>query len=85
MLRIIELIIEFPDGKPRPLASTSLIVDGQNVAKNTSEPFDEFTWDLSGYTSSGRHEIQVVVVDMFGLQKTSISIPITVNIAEDAR
>jgi len=78
----IELIIEFPDGKPRPLASTSLIVDGQSVAMNTSEPFDAFTWDLSGYISSGRHEIQVMVEDVFGLQKTSISIPITVNIAE---
>ena len=80
--QVIELIIEFPDGKPRPLASTSLIVDGENVAKNTIEPFDVFTWDLSGYTSNGRHEIQVMVVDVFGLQKTSISIPITVNIAE---
>ena len=79
--QVIELIIEFPDGKPRPLASTSLIVDGENVAKNTIEPFDVFTWDLSGYTSNGRHEIQVMVVDVFGLQKTSISIPITVNIA----
>lgn len=78
----LELIIEFPDGKPRPLASTSLLVDGQNVATNTSEPFDMFNWDISEYISSGRHEIQVMAVDVFGLQKTSISIPITVNIAE---
>jgi hypothetical protein len=78
----IEMIIEFPDGKPRPLASTSLVVDGKIVATNTSKPFDEFSWDIGGYISSGRHEVQVVVVDMFGLQKTSISIPITVNIAE---
>lgn len=78
----LEMIIEFPDGKPRPLASTSLLVDGQSVATNTSEPFDVFTWDLSDYISNGRHEIQVMAEDVFGLQKTSISIPITVNIAE---
>ncbi|MFH2038486.1 MAG: FHA domain-containing protein [Chloroflexota bacterium] len=78
----LEIIIEFPDGKPRPLVSSSLVVDDQTVVKNISEPFDEFTWDLRGYTSSGRHEIQVMVVDMLGLQKTSISIPITVEIAE---
>jgi hypothetical protein len=78
----LEIIIEFPDGKPRPLASTSLLVDGQSVVTNTSEPFDMFTWDLSEYISSDRHEIQVMVVDVFGLQKTSISIPITVDIAE---
>lgn len=78
----LELIIEFPDGHPRQLVSTKLVVDGQTVAKNTSEPFDQFTWDLSGYTTSGKHEVQVEVVDMFGLQKTSISIPITVTVAE---
>jgi hypothetical protein len=78
----LDLIIEFPDGKPRPLASTSLIVDGQSVATNTSEPFDVFNWDLSGYISTGRHEIQVMVMDVFGLQKTSISIPINVNIPQ---
>jgi len=78
----LELIIEFPDGHPRQLVSTSLVVDGQIVAKNTSEPFDQFTWDLSGYITSGRHEVQVEVVDMFGLQKASISIPITVNVTE---
>jgi hypothetical protein len=78
----LEMIIEFPDGKPRSLASTSLLVDGQSVVTNTSEPFEVFTWDLSEYVSSGRHEIQVMAVDVLGLQKTSISIPITVNITE---
>lgn len=77
----LEIIVEFPDGKPRPLASTSLVVDGERVVTNTSDPFYEFSWDLSGYLSSGRHKIQVRVVDSFGLQKTSIYIPITVTIA----
>ena len=43
----IDIIVEFPDGRPRPLASTALLVDDQQVAENTSEPFTHFTWDLS--------------------------------------
>jgi pSer/pThr/pTyr-binding forkhead associated (FHA) protein len=81
----IELIIEFPDGHSRPLGSTSLVVDGQVVAKNTSEPFDQFTWDLSGYTTSASHDLQVEAVDMLGLQKTSIPIPIMVTITAAPR
>ena len=78
----LELIIEFPDGHPRALASTSLVVDGQTVAKNTSEPFNQFVWDLKGISVTGKHDLQVEVVDMLGLQKLSIPIPIKVTIAE---
>lgn len=80
----LELIIEFPDGHPRSLVSTSLLVDGKTVATNASEPFDRFTWDLQGYTISGKHDLQVEVVDVLGLQKTSISIPVTITIAAPA-
>lgn len=78
----LELIIEFPDGHPRALESTSLLVDGEMIAKNTTEPFNQFIWDLAGYTTSGKHDIQVEVVDVLGLQKLSISIPIMISIVE---
>ena len=78
----LEVIIEFPDGHPRPLASTSLWVDGEVVARNSSEPFDRFNWDLRTYATSGKHDLQVEAVDILGLSKTSISVPITVNIQE---
>jgi hypothetical protein len=78
----LELIIEFPDGHPRALVSTSLLVDGETIAKNTTEPFNQFVWDLTGYTTSGKHDLQVEVVDVLGLQKLSISIPIMMTIVE---
>lgn len=78
----LELIIEFPDGHPRALVSTSLLVDSRTVAKNTAEPFDRFVWDLGEYSISGKHDLQVEAVDMLGLQKISITIPITVTIAQ---
>jgi hypothetical protein len=78
----IEMIIEFPDGHPRQLVSTSLVIDNVSVATNTSAPFDQFVWDLGGYTTSGTHELQVAVVDMLGLQGISLPIPITVSVSE---
>ena len=81
----IDLIIEFPDGHTRPLASTSLYVDGRVVAENKSAPFDQFTWDLSGLTTSGTHTISVEAVDSLGLKKTSMEIPVTITVVQPPR
>ena len=77
-----EIIIEFPDGHPRPLTRTSLYIDGVVADENTSEPFDKFTWDLSPYTSSAEHQVTVEAVDMLGLSKTSMPLAITVNVVK---
>ena len=76
----IEIIIEFPDGHVRPLTRTTLYVDGLIADENTTEPFDIFTWDLSAYTTSGEHQIMVEAVDVLGLNKTSMPIPMTVTV-----
>ena len=76
----IEIIIEFPDGHKRPLTRTALYVDGQLADENTAEPFNVFTWDLSAYTSSADHQIVVEAVDVLGLSKTSMAVPITVTV-----
>lgn len=76
----IEIIVEFPDGHVRPLTRTTLYIDGLIVDENTSEPFDVFTWDLNAYASSNQHQIVVEAVDVLGLSKTSMSIPVTVTV-----
>ena len=76
----IDMLVEFPDGHPRLLVHSSLYVDGQVVAENTSEPFGKFVWNISGYLTSGEHSLQVEVEDILGLRKTSMSIPVTVTI-----
>ncbi|HSM71836.1 MAG TPA: hypothetical protein VK851_09845, partial [Anaerolineales bacterium] len=76
----IEIIVEFPDGHRRDLSRTALYVDGQVVAENTEEPFDQFVWDLTPYNTSGQHEIIVEAEDMLGLKKSSIGIPVTFTI-----
>ncbi len=76
----IEIIVEFPDGHKRPLTRTTLYVDGAVVDENTVEPFDKFTWDLTGYSSSSEHQVSVEAVDVLGLRKTSMPIPVMVTV-----
>jgi len=76
----LEIIIEFPDNHPRPLARTTLYVDGQPTAQNDAESFDSFSWDLSAYNESGQHELVVEVVDSLGMSKASMGIPVTITV-----
>jgi hypothetical protein len=76
----LEIIIEFPDNHPRPLARTTLYVDGQPVAQNEAEPFDTFVWDLSAYTDSAEHTLVVEAVDTLGMSKASMGVPVTVTV-----
>ena len=76
----IDIIVEFPDGRTRPLVRTTLFVDNQKVAENTAAPFDAFSWDLSSITTSGQHMLSVEAVDSLGLSKTSLAVPITVTV-----
>ncbi len=78
--QIIEVLVEFPDGRPRPLTQTALFVDNVKVAINTSEPFNKFVWDLSGYSESGQHYLSVEAVDAYGLRHTSIAVPVTITV-----
>jgi hypothetical protein len=76
----LEIIIEFPDNHPRPLARTTLYIDGQPVAQNEAEPFDSFVWDLSGYTESAEHTLVVEAVDSLGMSKASMGVPVMVTV-----
>lgn len=76
----LQVLIDFPDGRSRPLQSTRLYVDGQLVAENIRQPFDRFVWDISNYTTTGQHLLRVEAVDSLGLVGTSIETPITVRV-----
>lgn len=78
----IEIIVEFPDKHPRPLTRTTLYVDGVIADENTADPFDVFTWDLTVYSTSGEHQVKVEAVDVLGLSKTSLPVPVTVTVVK---
>ena len=75
----VQMLVDFPDQDPRPLAHTALYVDGLLVAENTSEPFDQFTWDLSSYEKSGQHLLRVEASDSLGLTGSSIEFPVEIQ------
>ncbi len=76
----LQVLIEFPDGRIRPILRSALFVDGQLVDENTAPPFDHFTWNLSTYTETRQHLLQVEVVDSLGLTSRSIQLPLQVKI-----
>jgi len=78
----IKIIIEFPDGHPRPLTRTTLYVDGAIMDENTVEPFDVFTWDISAYTKTAEHQVMVEAVDVLGLQQASMPVPVNVTVVQ---
>lgn len=77
-IQTIKALIEFPDGYPRPLLNSALVVDGAVVDQNTEAPFDIFTWDLTPYTSNAIHQVQIIVTDTLGLQGSSPILPVEV-------
>jgi hypothetical protein len=68
----IQVLVGFPDERVRPLARTSLYVDGILVQENHQPPFDRFTWSLKDYTTNGTHIIRVEAEDDLGLVGASI-------------
>lgn len=80
--QLVEILVEFPDGHTREIKRTALLVDGEVVDENTSEPFEKFIWELGSYKESGQHEITAEAEDVLGLNKSSIAIPITITVVQ---
>ena len=72
----IEIIVEFPDHFERNLVRTTLFVNDERVAENTSDPFTRFAWDLASYTVSQQALLRVEAEDELGLVGSSIEFPI---------
>lgn len=74
----LQILVEFPDGRSRPLARSTLFIDRVVAAENLTPPFDQFTWDISQYTQSGQHLMQVEVEDNLGLVGKSMETPVEI-------
>ncbi len=68
MEQVLTIQVTFPDGYDRPLARTSLYVDGHSSQRILNPPFDQFVWDLRPYTQDGVHTLSVEVADNLGWQ-----------------
>ena len=76
----LEVLVEFPDGFERSIEQTILYIDGQIAHRNTSPPFELFSWDLSGYTSSGEHTFRAEVMDELGLNNSTIDLKAEITV-----
>ena len=76
----IEVLIEFPDGKPRALAYAQLYADGVLVDENSMAPFEKFNWEMGSISESGMVNLQVNIEDSLGLQASSATLPIQINV-----
>jgi len=76
----LQMKVDFPDGYPRQLKSSRLIVDGQIAIQNTQQPLDFFGWSLKAYRTNGMHTLQVEVEDILGFKGKSIELNIPVNV-----
>jgi hypothetical protein len=76
----IEILVEFPDGYDRELQRTTLYVNGQIAAENSTPPFDIFEWDLRNIRESGRFSLQVEAVDKLGLSSVSLETPVDITV-----
>ena len=76
----VEILVEFPDGYPRPLNRTTLYVDGIVSDERIKPPFDSFTWDLTPYENSEDYILTVEVEDSLGLKSTSIAQKIRITV-----
>lgn len=80
----IELLVEFPDGFERNLVRSSLYVNEELVAENTTAPFNHFAWDLKPYTQSQQVFLRAEVQDELGLVGESIDFPIEISVQAPA-
>jgi len=78
----LDFLVEFPDGYPRTLKRVTLFVDEEMVEELTSPPFESIQWDISQYTTSGEHSLQIEVEDILGLTRMSLGVPLTLTIIQ---
>jgi hypothetical protein len=76
----VEFLLEYPDNLHRDLTSSRLLVDGIEIAKNTSPPFTQFQWDLRSYTTSAIHKLQIEVTDSLGITNQSNLLPVEIQV-----
>jgi hypothetical protein len=76
----LQVVFDFPDGRKREIVQSALVVDGVVVEQNLEPPFDQFSWNLTDYTTSGIHRLQVQVSDALGLTGASIEVPVEINV-----
>ncbi len=81
----LEVLVTFPDGHPRELVHSQLLVDGGPVSENSQPPFDRFQWDLRGVSQTGAHLLAVTVEDQQGVRGVSAPTSVSIEVVPPPR
>ncbi len=74
----LKILVDFPDGHPRDLEELIFRVDDEVTVRLTSPPYDQITWNLEDYLSSGTHYLTLEAVDIMGLSRVSLPTPVEI-------
>lgn len=74
-----QIILVFPDGHPREIVASRLVVDGVVVAINKNAPFDTFTWEVPLSIDPGEHIVQAEVEDSLGFSARTALTPLNIS------
>jgi hypothetical protein len=67
----IQAVIQFPDGFPREVLSTSLYANGTLVQQRAEAPFGDFILDLSPFRDQTKLSLQMTLKDALGFETRS--------------
>ncbi len=67
----VQAAIEFPDGFPREILSTSLYANGSLVQQHQEAPFGDFVLDLNPYRDEEKLSLQLSLEDALGFEVRS--------------
>jgi hypothetical protein len=76
----LEILITFPDGHPRDLISSRLIVDGGTVEEKVAAPFTQFEWNLGAYATNRTHTVRAAALDTLGMEAYSEELSVLVEV-----
>ena len=67
----LQISVTFPDGYPRQLEYSRLLVDGEEIIRIDQQPFEWLGWPLDGYRMTATHAVLIEVEDILGFRSTS--------------
>jgi hypothetical protein len=67
----LQISVTFPDGYPRQLEYSRLLVDGEEIIRIDQQPFEWLGWPLDGYRMTAMHTVLIEVEDILGFRSTS--------------
>ena len=78
----LQISVTFPDGYPRQLKYSRLVVDGEEVINLDQQPFEWLGWPLGGFRITALHTVQVEVEDILGFTAQSSTREVEIIVAQ---